>query len=88
MPSDSHTKTLKNYRGRRLLTCRAADTLGQVVAHLGVEEGTTLPAPGKEHVQPPSDALRHELDNAVTNLMRLILAVNDGGCSPSKLNKF
>jgi hypothetical protein len=81
-------RMLSNYRGRRFMACRAADVLSQVVAHLGLDDGSELPPPNRSLPPTPSDAVRLEIENAVALLLRTILAHNDGGVSPSKLNRF
>lgn len=78
----------QNYRGRRFLACRAVDTLERVIENLGVEDGSQLPHPDRDFLPPPSDAVRLEVQNAASNLLRLILALNDGGTSRQKLQRF
>lgn len=87
MASDSNDRMLKNYRGRRYLACSATDTLVRVIENLGVEDGSTLPPPDRDFKSAPSDAVRLEVHNAAANLLRLILALNDGSVSPQKLNR-
>lgn len=79
---------LGNFRGRRLLACLAADTLSAVVEAIDRDDGSERPLPGQTLPAPPTEAMRRELDNAVSLVLRLILAVNDGGCSPQRLPRF
>lgn len=88
MASNSDETMRKNWRGRRLLACRAAESLDLIIQDLGIEDGSTLPPDGKGFTLPPSDPVRLEMRNAAANLLRTILAHNDRGCSPSKLNRF
>tara|TARA_R110000737_G_scaffold253548_1_gene262900 strand:- start:78 stop:344 length:267 start_codon:yes stop_codon:yes gene_type:complete len=78
----------KNWRGRRLLACRAAEDLHMIIRDLGLEDGSQLPPNGQGFTPPPSDPVRLEMQNTAANLLRMILAHNDRGCSPSKLNRF
>lgn len=88
MNLDEQKRMLGNYRGRRYLACTAADLLSKVVENLGADDGTQLPPP--EHSLPPmpSDAMRLEINNAVSLVLRLILATNDGGCSHQTLPRY
>jgi hypothetical protein len=88
MASNSDETMRKNWRGRRLLACRAAENLDLIIRDLGIEDGSKLPPDGKNFTPPPSEPVRLEMRNAVANLVRMILAYNDRGCSPSKLNRF
>ena len=88
MTIDEEKRLLGNYRGRRLLACRAADTLSHVVEHLGFDDGSELPPPDHALPKMPTDAMRAELQNAVSLVLRLLLAANDGGCSPQRLPRF
>lgn len=87
MASDSNDKMLQNYRGRRYLACSAIDTVVRVIDNLGVEDGSTLPPPDNDFKPAPSDAVRLEIHNAAVNLLRLILAVNDGRVSRQMLRR-
>lgn len=88
MDYEQEKQLLGNYRGRRLLACRAADSLSAVVEHIGLDDGTELPPPDRSLPAPPTDAIRREIENAVALVLRLILASNDGGCSPQRLPRF
>lgn len=84
---DEEKRLRSNWRGRRLLACRAVDQLTGVIAHLGEDDGTTLPPEGGLPT-PPTDSLRAEIENAATNLLRLVLIHNDGHVSPHSLRAF
>lgn len=88
MASDSREKMLKNFRGRRILACNAEQTLHSVIENLGVDDGSQIPLREADQPAVPADAVKLELKNAATNLLRLILAHNDGGCSPDYLKRF
>jgi hypothetical protein len=82
-------RQLENYRGRRLRACVAADDLHAIIEQLGVEnDPSILPIP--DHVMPaaPPDAIKREMQNTVSNLLRLILLYNDGQVSPQKLQRW
>ncbi|RUX02345.1 hypothetical protein EOA27_32280 [Mesorhizobium sp. M2A.F.Ca.ET.037.01.1.1] len=77
----------RNYRGRRLMACQAADDLHRVIDAIGVEDGSTLPLPeGMPAV--PAPAIKREMQNGVATLLRLILLHNDGHISPQTLKRF
>lgn len=88
MTLDEEKRMLGGYRGRRYLACRAADALSRIVDNLGVEDGTDLPPSDRSLPSQPTDAMRLELNNAVSLILRMILAANDGGCSPQRLQRF
>jgi hypothetical protein len=78
-----------NYRGRRLYAYDAVNELHQIIDALGVEEDRTiLPIPDTKMPPPPSEAVKLELHNMATSLLRLILAHNDGQLSPTKLQGY
>jgi hypothetical protein len=77
---------LQNWRGRRLLACRAADELEKVIAAIGDEDGTTLPP--ENGLPYASPGVKAELQNTVANLLRLILLMNDGHVSSHKLQRY
>lgn len=79
-------RMVKGWRGRRFVACRAADDLEAVVRELGQDDGANLPPDGGLPIVTP--AVRLELENSVANLLRMILALNDGHVSPSRLQRF
>jgi hypothetical protein len=87
MDLEQKKQLLQNWRGRRLLACRAADDLCAVVAALGIEDASELPPEGGPRPK-PSEGMIAELQNSVVNVKRLILLINDGHVSRSKLNGF
>ena len=87
MDSETEARMLKNWRGRRLLACRAMDQIERIIAHLGVEDGSELPPTDRE-VPSLSPVVQQEVQNSASVLLRMILALNDGGCSPQKLPRY
>lgn len=85
---DDKQRMLQNYRGRRLMACRAADDLHSIIEKIGVEDGSELPIPGCEHKPAPDRLLIRELQNTTANLLRLILILNDGGVSSQELRRY
>ncbi|MDK1386365.1 hypothetical protein QN224_13195 [Sinorhizobium sp. 8-89] len=83
---EDRRRMVKGWRGRRLLACRAADILDEVVRELGADNGADLPPEGG--LPPVSQAVKIELENSVANLLRMILALNDGHTSGSRLQRF
>jgi hypothetical protein len=80
-------RMLSNYRGRRIVAFQAAEMLDKVVKNLGVEDGSQLPL--EDGLPPaPSEAVRGELLNGISHLLRLILVLNDGHVSSDKLKRF
>ncbi len=77
---------VQNWRGRRYLACRAADDLLKVAEALGVDDGSELPPPNG--LPTVTEAVKAELQNQITSALRLLLALNDGNVSPSRLNRF
>jgi hypothetical protein len=77
---------LKNWRSRRLRACRAADELESIINSLGLEDGSELPPEGG--LPTISEAHRHELRNAASLLLRMVLVANDGHISPAKLQRW
>jgi len=84
---EEEKRLLNNWRGRRLLACRAVDTLVHVIENIGKEDGSQLP-PDTGLPSPPNPALRREFRNVAATLLRLILLSNDGHVSPMTLNTF
>jgi len=84
---DEEFRLRKNWRGRRLLACRAVDSLIGVIENIGNEDGSQLP-PDDGLPPPPNPALRRELKNMAASLLRFILLSNDGHVSTSTLNAF
>jgi hypothetical protein len=84
----SNDPLLRNWRGRRLIACRLHDALLEVIAHLGDEDGSVLPPVDSVVPAPPSDAMRSDLQNSATVLLRLILEFNDGNVSPQRLQSW
>jgi hypothetical protein len=79
-------KMVKRWRGRRLLACRAADTLDRIIENLGDDDGSDLPPErGVPHMP---DGLRIELHNQVAVLLRMILTMNDNATSGSRLQRW
>lgn len=87
MDLDDRRRMRQNWRGRRLLACRFADELSEVIEALGVEDGSELP-PAEGFPAPPTDQQKLELQNATAVLLRMVLQWNDGHVSPSKLQRF
>lgn len=86
---DAEKLELRNWRGRRLRACRAADDLYEIIAALGVEEDSSvLPPPDARLPTPPTEAMKREMQNTAANLLRMILLWNDGSVSPQKLQRF
>lgn len=83
---EERKRMVKGWRGRRLLACRAADVFEEVIQELGSDNGKDCPPSGG--IPDVSAALRAEMANAVANLLRLTLLMNDGNISPQKLNRF
>jgi hypothetical protein len=81
-------KSFNNYRGRRYYACTALGDLEKAIERLGVEDGSVLPIPGREFNTRPSDQIIAELKNQATTLLRMVLILNDGQVSASKLNGF
>lgn len=80
-------RLMQNWRGRRLLACRAISDLDSIIGSLGVEDGSELP-PNGSTPDTPSPAMVAELQNMAANLLRMILIANDGSVSPQKLQRF
>lgn len=74
----------KNWRGRRLLACRAAEDMQRVINALADDDlsNGAPPAPA------PNAAVRNELNNQMASLLRLFLILNDGGVSNQTLHFF
>lgn len=87
--SPDERRMLGNYRGRRLIACRAAEALREVIEALGREnDPKELPIPDHVMPPPPDEATRRELTNLVTSVLRLILVHNDGQMSNQRLRGF
>lgn len=88
---DEHKRLIAGWRGRRLLACRAADELHNIIDGLSSDNGSDLPPvsglPGGLPA-PPSQAHIREMQNTVANLLRTILLWNDGNVSPQRLRRF
>lgn len=80
-------KMLKNWRGRRLLACRAADELERIINHIGIEDGSELP-PSDGGLPKINEGQRNELLNATALVLRLVLGANDGNVSPARLRRY
>lgn len=79
-------ETMKSWRGRRLLACRAVDVLSEICDALGSEDGKNAPPDGGLPIV--SEGVRLEVSNMAANLLRMILSLNDGHVSRSKLQRF
>lgn len=87
MTYEEKRRMLKNWRGRRYLACTAADQLRNVIEWLGTEDGSELPPDGG--VPPrPAVGVALEIENMITSVQRLILLLNDGNVSQSRLQSF
>lgn len=84
MDIEEKKRLCRNWRGRRLLACRAVGDLEDVIAALGEEDGSQLPlAEGMPAT--PTKGIKDELRNSAVNLLRLVLLHNDGNVGPSRL---
>lgn len=85
-------RMIEGWRGRRLLACRAAGELHDVIAGLASDNGADLPPPDTGLPgglpAPPSRGHIREMQNTAANLLRTILLWNDGSVSPSILQRF
>jgi hypothetical protein len=79
-------KTMASWRGRRLMACRVADVLTEIVERLGIDNGKDAPPDGG--LPKVNELIRIEISNTVANLLRTILIHNDGHVSGSKLQRF
>lgn len=86
MTEEDRLRMLRNWRGRRLLACRAVDELEAVIRSLGREDGSQLPPDGG--LPAVSEGLNLELLNMASLLLRLVLRANDGHVSNSRLQRF
>ncbi len=75
------------WRGRRLLACRAAGELHDIIEGLASDSGMD-PPPNGGLPTPPSAAQIREMQNTAANLLRTILLWNDGHVSSQKLPLF
>lgn len=85
MELEEKRRLLESWRGRRLLVCRAIETIDSAIENLGTNEGDPYPEGFDPEV---SDSLKRELQNSAANLLRLFLILNDGHVSSQKLPRF
>lgn len=83
---EERKRMVKGWRGRRYLACRAADLLEEIVRELGEDDGANPPPEGG--IPQVSAAVKIEMENSVANLLRMILALNDGHTSGTRLQRF
>lgn len=88
MTLEERRRMQRNYRGRRLLACRAAEALHEVIEALGEDDGSELPPVNATLPPTPSEAQKRELQNMAANLLRMILLLNDGQISPQTLRRY
>lgn len=81
-------KSFNNYRGRRYYACTSIADLEKAIDRLGVEDGSELPIPDRQFSPRPSDQVIAELKNQARCLLRMVLILNDGHVSSSKLDAF
>jgi hypothetical protein len=86
MDLNDEQRLVKKWRGRRLLACRAADTLDRIIEQLGADDGSD--GPPECGIPKVPEGLRVELHNSVANLLRMILTMNDGSTSGSRLQRW
>ena len=86
MGLDEEQRLVKKWRGRRLLACRTADTFDRIIDNLGIDDGTD--GPPEDWIPKVSEGMRVELHNQVAVLLRMILNLNDGHTSGSRLQRF
>ena len=86
MDIDDERRMVKGWRGRRLLACRATDTLARIIEGLGVDDGSDCPP--ERGIPPITEGMRIELHNHAANLLRMILAMNDGSTSGTRLQRW
>jgi hypothetical protein len=86
MDLDEERRMAKGWRGRRLMACRAADTLDRIIENIGVDNGADLPP--ERGLPNVSEELRNELHNQAAVLLRTILALNDGNTSGTRLQRW
>lgn len=77
---------VKGWRGRRLMACRAVDTLDRIIENLGIDNGADLPP--ERGFPCVTEGLRNELHNQAAVLLRTILALNDGNTSGARLQRW
>jgi len=85
---EDHKAMFRSFRGRRYIACNAIRDLESVIDHLGDETGKTSVYIDPPLPAPPSDQVKAELKNMTTVMLRLLLILNDGNVSSSKLNSF
>lgn len=85
MMDNSEKETIKSWRGRRYLMCRAIWTIDNIINALGENEGDPYPEGFDPSV---SDQMKEELCNMSANLLRMTLLLNDGQVSSQTLRKF
>lgn len=87
MTLDERNRMLKNWRGRRLLACQAADLLHEVAGALAEDDGSQPPPPGAQ-LPTTTESQRRELQNAVALVLRMTLLMNDGSVSHQELRRY
>jgi len=83
---DDEQRLVKKWRGRRLLACRAIDTLDRIIDELGMDDGTDCPP--ENGIPKVPEGLRVELHNQAAVLLRMVLTMNDGATSGSRLQRW
>lgn len=86
MDLDEERRLVTGWRGRRLLACRATDSLERVIGNLGNDDGSDCPPDGG--LPSVTESQRRELGNMAALLLRMILGANDGHVSSSRLQRF
>lgn len=86
MNIEQERKMRNNWRGRRYIACTAMSQIRGVIESLGEEDGSEILPEGFESVA--SDQIKNELINQANTLLRMIILLNDGSISDSKLNAF
>lgn len=83
---DDEIRMAKGWRGRRLIACRAMDTIDRVIEHLGIDNGADLlPENGLPRI---TEGMRNEMHNQASVLLRMILSMNDGNTSGTRLQRW
>ena len=76
---------VQGWRGRRLMSCQAAETLRLVVDNLDADNGADIRSQAAPAVTPEAKA---ELTNLINVVLRMTLLLNDGSVSPQRLPPF